>query len=206
MMAARVSASTVVAIISNLSPVIVSSSFLISSRTSRCSSWMRRIVTSNPSSTGSSFSTGWMISSTFSYRFSAVIESESSLFFAASPRVVVSRVWMTSRARAISSAWVFFSREARSRSWRPGSSAIGGRVVKIALILPRTSSAASASSSLPLSRQISPRGMSSGAFSRWTVPARYNRSTAWLSSFFGPITWMRFITWSIRHPAGLSRH
>ncbi|HSQ93837.1 MAG TPA: hypothetical protein VLL74_06055 [Methanoregula sp.] len=59
---------------------------------------MRRIVTSNPSSVGSSFSTGWMSERTFAYRSSAVTARVRSLFRAASSRVVISSSLMTSRA------------------------------------------------------------------------------------------------------------
>ena len=41
-----------------------------------------------PFETGSSFSIGWMMSSTFAYRFRVVIDKASSLFFAESVRVV----------------------------------------------------------------------------------------------------------------------
>ncbi len=87
-----------------------------------------------------------MISRTFSYRFNVVIDRVSSVFFAASSRVVVSRVLMIARARATSSAWVFFSSSARIPDWVPGSSASAGSVEKIALIVPRTPAISSASS------------------------------------------------------------
>ena len=94
------------------------------------------------------FSTGWMISRTFSYRFSTVIDKASSPFFAASPRVVVSRFRMISRALWTSSWGVFLSRDASICAWRAGSSAATMSVEMIALILRSTSETLSSSSSL----------------------------------------------------------